>query len=338
MKFNDFHNLSGQFVKPYGDGFLLSSLGIFTARPSDTQIISLDTLEDVQREVTKSVARYGSEMSGLNFPKPANMTVTAPLHVYSSTVTSQDWQGKRAPGENRQMTAEDVVSNHALRHYLQARRDVEFQMAQSLLHNTVEATHLREGPTIHWDQFWGINQPSTIVKTGTSANVITEMQNAVTLLKSKLGGWSSSIKQIYLLASPSLFTAIQGNSTAYQAALFGATSKDIIFPESLGAYDRFNLGRVTVIQVDDPIYQIEEGNGFMLATFSNIVEGDLSPYMTYQTPASRHAQVADGPVYPSYHYVLRDKFMNYEVVSELSQISVPVRPDFVLKVTMDNSK
>ncbi|HHU4049887.1 TPA: major capsid protein [Raoultella ornithinolytica] len=338
MKFNDFHNLSGQFVKPYGDGFLLSSLGIFTARPSDTQIISLDTLEDVQREMTKSVARYGSEMSGLNFPKAANMTVTAPLHVYSSTVTSQDWQGKRAPGENRQMTAEDVVSNHALRHYLQARRDVEFQMAQSLLHNTVEATHLREGPTIHWDQFWGINQPSTIVKTGTSANVITEMQNAVTLLKSKLGGWSSSIKQIYLLASPSLFTAIQGNSTAYQAALFGATSKDIIFPESLGAYDRFNLGRVTVIQVDDPIYQIEEGNGFMLATFSNIVEGDLSPYMTYQTPASRHAQVADGPVYPSYHYVLRDKFMNYEVVSELSQISVPVRPDFVLKVTMDNSK
>jgi hypothetical protein len=231
----------------------------------------------------------------------------------------------------------DVVSNHSMKHYLQTRRDVEFQMAQSLLHNVTEATHLREGPTIHWDQFWGISQPSTTVKTGTSANVITEMQNAVTLLKKNLGGWSSSIKKIYLLASPSLFTAIQANPSAYQAALLGATSRDIIFPDTLGAYDRFNLGRVTVIQVDDPVYQIEEGTGFMLGTFSNIVEGDLSPYMTYQTPASRHAEVAAGPVYPSYHYVLRDKFANYEVVSELSQIQIPMRPDFVLKITMDDA-
>lgn len=53
MKLSDFTNLSGQFVKPSGEGFLLSSLGIFTSRPSDTQIIALDTLEDVQREVTK---------------------------------------------------------------------------------------------------------------------------------------------------------------------------------------------------------------------------------------------------------------------------------------------
>ena len=159
------------------------------------------------------------------------------------------------------MTAEDVVANHTLKHYLQTRRDVEYAMAQSLLHNTVEATHLREGPTIHWNEFWGIEQPSTVVKTGTSANVITEMQNAVTLLKKNLGGWSSSIKQVYLLASPSLFTAIQGNPTAYQAALFGATSKDLIFPESISSYDRFNIGRVTVIQVDDPLYNISEGLG-----------------------------------------------------------------------------
>lgn len=89
MKLSDFTNLSGQFVKPSGEGFLLSSTGIFTSRPSDTQIIALDTLEDVQREVTKSVARYGSEMSGLNFPKAANVTVQAPLHVYSSTITSR---------------------------------------------------------------------------------------------------------------------------------------------------------------------------------------------------------------------------------------------------------
>ncbi|VAP92508.1 Uncharacterised protein [Klebsiella pneumoniae] len=337
MKLSDFTNLSGQFVKPSGEGFLLSSLGIFTSRPSDTQIIALDTLEDVQREVTKSVARYGSEMSAINFPKAANVTITAPLHVYSSTITSQDWQGKRQPGTNRQMTAEDVVANHTLKHYLQTRRDVEYAMAQSLLHNTVEATHLREGPTIHWDQFWGINQPSTVVKTGTSANVITEMQNAVTLLKKNLGGWSSSINQVYLLASPSLFTAIQANPTAYQAALFGATSRDVIFPDTLGAYDRYNIGRVTVVQVDDPLYGIADGEGYMLATFSNIVEGDLSPYMTYQTPASRHAEMASGPVYPSYHYVLRDKFANYEVVSELSQIQIPMRPDFVLKITMDDA-
>lgn len=277
MKLNDFTDLSGQFVKPSGEGFLLSSLGIFTNRPSATQIIALDTLEDVQREVTQSQARYGSSMSALNFPKAANVTVTAPLHVYSSTITSQDWQGKRQPGTNRQMTAEDVVVNHTLKHYLQTRRDVEYQMAQSLFHNRTEATHLREGPTILWNEFWGINQLSATLRTHISANIITEMQSAVTTLKKSLGGWSSSIKQVYLLASPSLFTAIQDNPTAYQAALFGATSKDIIFPETLGAYDRFNIGRVIVVQVDDPLYQIEEGTGFMLATFSNIVEGDLSP-------------------------------------------------------------
>jgi hypothetical protein len=48
------------------------------------------------------------------------------LHVYSSTITSQDWQGKRQPGTNRQMTAEDVVANHTVKHYLQTRRDVEY--------------------------------------------------------------------------------------------------------------------------------------------------------------------------------------------------------------------
>lgn len=92
---------------------------------------------------------------------------------------------------------------------------------------------------------------------------------------------------------------------------------------------------MTVVQVDDPLYKIADGDGYLLATFTNIVEGDLSPYMTYQTPASRHAEVANGPVYPSYHYVLRDRFMNYEVVSELSSIAVPMRPDFVVRVTND---
>ena len=29
--------------------------------------------------------------------------------------------------------------------------------------------------------------------------------------------------------------------------------------------------------------------------------------------------------------------MNYEVVSELSQIQIPMRPDFVLKITMDDA-
>lgn len=91
------------------------------------------------------------------------------------------------------------------------------------------------------------------------------------------------------------------------------------------------------MQVDNPLYGIADGEGYMLATFSNVVEGDLSPYMTYQTPESRHAEVANGPVYPFYHYALRDKFMNYEVVSELSQIQIPMRPDFVLKVTMDDA-
>ena len=77
MKLSDFTNLSGQFVKPSGEGFLLSSLGIFTSRPSDTQIIALDTLEDVQREVTKSVARYGSEMSPLQYCEAGS----APWHI-----------------------------------------------------------------------------------------------------------------------------------------------------------------------------------------------------------------------------------------------------------------
>jgi len=334
MKF-EFQNLSGQFIRPSGEGFLLSSLGIFTSRPNDSQIIALDTLEDAQREITQSVARWGSEMAAINFPKAQNITVQAPLHVYSSTVTSADWQGKRAPGENRQMTALDVVGNQALSHYLQARRDTEYALSQSLFHNTVEATHLREGPTIDWTSFWGVQQGHTTVKTGVGANVITEMQAAVTLLKKNLGGWASSIKQVYLLASPSLFMAIQGNPTAYQAALFGSSSKDILFPESLGAYDRYNIGRVTVVQVDDPLYKIADGDGFLLATFSNIVEGDLSPYMQFNTPASRHAEVTQGPVYPSYHYVLRDRFMNYEVVSELSSIAVPMRPDFVVRVTND---
>lgn len=332
MKF-EFQNLSGQFVKKTGEGFLLSSLGIVTSRPNDSQIIALDTLEDAQREITQSVARYGSEMSGLLFPKCQNITVTAPLHVYSSTVSSQDWQNKRVSGENRQMTALDVVGNQALSHYLQARRDTEYALSESLLHNRCEATHLREGPDLDWQNFWGIQQSQTQIATGASANVITELQKAVTLLKSKLGGWASSIKQVYLLASPSLFMSIQGNPTAFQAALFGATSKDIIFPTELGAYDRYNIGRVTVVQVDDPLYNIADGDGYLLATFSNIVEGDLSPYMQFNTPASRHGEVANGPVYPSYHYVLRDKFMNYEVVSELSQIVVPMRPDFILRVT-----
>ncbi len=181
MKLSDFTNLSGQFVKPSGEGFLLSSTGFY--QPSKRHANHCARyLEDVQREVTKSVARYGSEMSGLNFPKAANVTVQAPLHVYSSTITSRVGR-KRQPGTNRQMTAEDVVANHTLKHYLQTRRDVEYAMAQSLLHNTVEATHLREGPDLNWQTFWGISQPTTTVKTGTSANVITEMQNAVTLLK-----------------------------------------------------------------------------------------------------------------------------------------------------------
>ena len=98
MKLSDFTNLSGQFVKPSGEGYLLSSLGIFTSRPSDTQIIALDTLEDVQREVTKSVARYGSEMSAINFPKAANVTCLQ-LNHYQPGLAGETSAGNKSPDD-----------------------------------------------------------------------------------------------------------------------------------------------------------------------------------------------------------------------------------------------
>lgn len=328
----DFVDLSGAFIKSPLEGFLLQDLGLFHTKTNDNIIISVDTLDDSQRELTKAVARFGSDMSAINTPKAKNYSLPSILRVYSSTVTAQDIQGKRQVGTDLKQTIQNVVADKALRHHTQARRDREAILAKALFSNVVE----REGGvTLDYQEYWDDNntgefsQSLVPVDASASANAIMSLNQAKQTLREKCGGWASNISGFYLFCGASAFWTLLSNPAVEQQQLYNNIGSDALFPPALhGAFEHFKLGNLTVICVTDPLYGIEGDDAYLVPRFANVMPDEIAPVMLFNCPCSRHLEFAvNSPVLAEYHYTIRDAFTNVNVVGEMSQMPVIMRPD-----------
>ncbi|EKY5001815.1 major capsid protein [Citrobacter amalonaticus] len=328
----DFVDMSGVFVKSPLEGFLLQDLGLFHTKTNNNIFISVDTMDDSQRELTKAVARFGSDMSAINTPKAKNYSLPSILRVYSSTVTSQDVQGRRQPGTDLQQTIQNVVADKALRHHTQARRDREAILADALFRNVVQ----REGGvTLDYQDYWdqedsgAILQQTATIAAGVSDDAIMSINQTKQQLRLKCGGWASNIAGFYLFCGADAFWTLLSNPSIQQQQLYNNIGSDVLFPPALhGAFEHFKLGNLTVICVTDPLYQIDTTDAYLVPKFTNVLADEVAPVMLFNCPCSRHLEFAvNSPVLAEYHYTLRDKFTNVEIFAEASQMPVIMRPD-----------
>ena len=84
---------------------------------------------------------------------------------------------------------------------------------------------------LNWQTFWVLTSRLLWWKLASVPTSLLRAAERCHAAEENLGGWSSSIKAGFICwLSPESFTAIQGNRNRYiKAALFGATSRDIIF-------------------------------------------------------------------------------------------------------------
>lgn len=335
----DFVNMSGKFQEIPQTGYLLQDLGIFKTVTNDNITVTADRLDDSQKQLTKAVARFGTDLSSIYIPKASNYSIPTVLRHTASTVTAADWQGKRAPGEDRQMTAADVVFTHMRKHQQVAADDREQVLAECLFNNTV--TREDGENTLDYQAFWDVDsqgnqmtQQNFTLDAGPTGFAIASLEQAKTQLKSKMGGWRNRVQGYYLFAGIDLFYGIMQSPDVQQAVLYSKVGADAMFPATLSGYESFKLGNVTVILDDSDLHAgyIDSSIGFLVPRFGGVVEGSIAPFTMFNCPASRHMLAASGPVYGEYHYQYHDEWMNTRVMCESSYAPVQFRPDWIMKL------
>lgn len=335
----NFIDMSGKFQEIPQNGYLLQDLAIFQTVPHDNINVSADRLDDSQSELTQAVARASMDMSPIHIPRAANYILPTVLRHTVSTVTTSDWQGKRAVGEDRPMTANDVVFNQMRKHQQQAHDDRERVLAQVLFANTVNREYGES--TIDYQEFWDADQNGNQMTQGTftldagpTGYALASLEKAKTQLKSKMGGWRNRVSGYYMFCSASVFYGIMSSPDVMQAVLYSKIGTDAMFPASLSGYDNFRIGNVTVILDDSEFHAdyVSDGAAYLVPRFSGVVEGSIAPFTMFNCPASHNQKVAEGPAYGTFFYVFDDAYFNKSVNCESSYLPVQFRPDWVLRV------
>ena len=149
-------------------------------------------------------------------------------------------------------------------------------------------------------------------------------------MRDTMRGWASRVSAWYMFVSPSLYWQILQNPAVQQQQLYCNLSLNTLFPTQLhGAFSHVVIGGTVIVCVSDPIYGINDGEGFLVPKFAGFTPNELSPLMMFNALCSRHLELSmSADPLGEYHYAIQDKFTNYELFTELSQMPVVMNPRF----------
>ncbi|MFL9592810.1 major capsid protein [Aeromonas schubertii] len=313
---------------------LLQALGMFQFEAVDQSRVNFDYLINNKQSTVEAVARYGSEFKSSSKSKASLHQFEIPHFALMDSVTSEDWQGKRAPGQNRPMDAGDVVAQYLVNHYDMFEDTIEQYMADALFRGIQNAPYTQE-LVINQQVEFGLNQQTQNIDWSSSATDVDSATDDILIkIKTALGDKVRYMDKVVCVAGPQYFKAVKANAKVREAFTFVKPyePENIIhnFYEVLPGVQYFDYNGIMFVMTTDTLH----GVGTNEAYYFPKMRKESGVFKHFGGPASRHADMAMKGGSRYHQYQLKDpKWGNLEVVGEMGIIAVNHLPNIVVKST-----
>lgn len=313
---------------------LLQALGMFSFEAVDQSRVNFDFLLNNKQSSLDSVPRYGSEFKSSSKSKASLHQFEIPHFTMLDSVTPESYQGRRAPGENRAMIAEDCISDLLINHYQSFEDTIERYMADAIFRGVQQAPYTQEA-VIDLQAEFGLNiQTQNLDLANASFDIDGATDDIQVKIKTALGERVREMDKVVCVCSPAYFKNVKSNVKVREAYSFVAPydPKNIIhnFYEIMPGVQYFDYNGILFIMSTDPLHAITNGDAFY---FPKMKKGNKL-FKHFGGPASRHGDQAMRGGQRYFQYTLKDpKWANYEVVGEMGIVAVNHLPNCVVKST-----
>lgn len=313
---------------------LLQSFGMFDFEAVDQSRVNFDYLLTNKQSSLDSVNRYGSEFKSSSKSKASLHQFEVPHFAMMDTVTPEDWQGKRAPGENRPMIAQDCIAQYLVNHYESMNDTIEKYMADALFRSVQHAPYTQES-IIDLQSEFGLNIQTLNCDWSSAATDVDGFTDEVQIkIKTALGDKVRSMSKIVAVCGPTYFKSVKANPKVREAYSFVApyNPQNIIhnYQEVMPGLQYFEYNGVMFVLTTDPLHAVGTNEAF----FFPVMKQGSGLYKHFGGPASRHGDMAMKGGQRFFQYQLKDDhWANYEVVGEMGIVAVNHLPNVVIKST-----
>lgn len=313
---------------------LLQALGMFQFEAVDQSRVNFDYLINNKQATVEAVARYGSEFKSSSKSKASLHQFEIPHFALMDSVTPEDWQGKRAPGQNRPMDAGDVVAQYLVNHYDMFEDTIEKYMADALFRGIQNAPYTQES-VIDLQVEFGLNQQTQNIDWSSSATDVDAATDDIQIkIKTALGDKVRYMDKVVCICGPQYFKAVKSNAKVREAFTFVKPyePENIIhnFYEVLPGVQYFDYNGIMFVMTTDVLH----GVGTNEAYYFPKMRKESGVFKHFGGPASRHADMAMKGGSRYHQYQLKDpKWGNLEVVGEMGIVAVNHLPNIVVKST-----
>lgn len=325
---------SGLFRKYPTYNRLLTNLKMFEEVPIDVPKFAFDYLIELNQDAINPVERYGSEFMTTVKNKASLHQIELPYYGLMDSVNVGDWQGKRMPGENREMRAEDVQFGYLLSHKETFEDTIEKAFADALFRN-VQNTQYTQEPLLDFSAEFGLTQQTQNINfSSASTDVDSALDDVFIKVKTALGSKTRYMSKMICVCGPQYFKAVKSNQKVRDAFTYVQpfNPENIIhnYHEVMPGVQYFDYNNIMFILTVDPLHNVGTNDAYY---FPLMREG-AGVYKHIAGPASRHAGMAMAGGARYHQYVLTDpKFLNTEVVGEMSLLAANYLPNIVVKST-----
>lgn len=333
---NDFNVVdhTGLFDSWPATNRLLISLGMFNESFVDVPQVSFEYLVKLNEQHINPVERYGSNFVKTVKSKASLHQIELPYWALNDSVSVQDWQGRRVPGENRPMQAEDVQLDYLMAHRETFLDTLERSMADALFRN-IQATKYTAEPNLDLASEFGLSQQTQDIAFGTAGTDVDGALDDIQIkIRAALREKNRYLKKVVCVCGSQYFKTVKSNPTVKAAFAYVQPfdPRNIIhnYQEVLPAMQSFEYNNILFVLSADPLHGIPTNEGY----YFPLLFKESNVYKHFAGSASRHATIAQQGGKTFHQYVLRDpKWQNQEVVGEMSALMCNYLPNVVIHST-----
>ncbi|MGN5287752.1 major capsid protein [Aeromonas sp. 11P] len=313
---------------------LLQSLGMFGFEAVDESRVNFDYLLNNNQSTADAVARYGSEFQSTPKSKASLHQFEIPHFALLDTITPEDWQGKRARGENRPKIAEDCIAEYLVSHYETFEDTIEKYYADAIFRGVQNAAYTQE-PVIDLQAEFGLNQQTQNINWSSTATDVDAATDDIQIkIKTALGEKVRMMDKVVCVCGSGYFKAVKANEKVREAFTFVKPyePQNIIhnFYEILPGVQYFDYNGILFIMTTDPLHGIDSNDAY----FFPKMKKESGVFKHFGGPASRHGDIAMKGGARYHQYQLKEaKWANYDVVGEMGIIACNHLPNIVVKST-----
>ncbi|CAI2789917.1 Uncharacterised protein [Serratia grimesii] len=328
-------DLISPFVSAPTTGNLLQDLGVFSRDESKTPSVQVDYLLGEQSKLLEYTERFGTDYNVTDRQRGKNFSVQIPHTTTSGRITSEDWQGHRKFGTNREEAKLELIAAEAAKQHESYLRSKEARLATALFENKVLDPHTNDG-LIDFTDVFGFQQGAAAITTGQLDNPLEQIDNAKRSIRRKMGAFTKTTSGFVALVDDELFAKVKWHSQTLALIQHNMISPNFLFnnKEIYPGYEMFTVNGITFVQNSNTdITAIRDGEGFLFPIIKPTAIS-ASPFVNIAGPASRNFDLAGSGIMDFYSYAIADKLGNPEIFSEFSHLPICYRSDFVTKLTL----